>query len=194
MKQSPSRTEFLLGLVSFLVYRLTKKNTFWRVRDSKKRVQLTQILGTCTLISNKNCCPTSHPYHQRKDFHHASTTKKNKKHSSPWCNSWMKHVKNCAFGVIFLRLSVLASINLKRLMSQVNLSVLGWFSLSEVFNPIFYAVHCASWRMAIKKYIPFPPNQPRQSRKEAPWCFEESPLECTSWQCDRRISCYSSAQ
>ena len=150
---------------------------------------------SCAIHSNScdvHLYPPSHPpYHQQKRLPPCVTKRRDKKHSAPSCNSWMKDGK-IVLGVIFLCLSVLVSINLKRLMSQVNhratVSILGWFSLLKVFNPIFYAVHCAS---DYKKCTPFPPNH---SCKEAPWCFEESPLEYTSWQCERRISCYSSAQ
>lgn len=119
---------------------------------------------TCAIHSNScdvHLCPPSHPpYHQKKTATMRHKKKRQKTQRSI-VQLWMKEW-NIVLGVIFLCLSVLVSINLKRLMSQVNhratVSILGWFSLSKVFNPIFYAVHCASWRMTIKNASPFHPT------------------------------------
>ena len=153
-------------------------------------MQFTQILVTFTFV----LLATHPPYHQQKRLPPCVTKRRDKKHSAPSCNSWMKDGK-IVLGVIFLCLSLLVSINLKRPYESSQPPChsfnSGMVISLEGVQPHILCSSLCFLKDDYKKCTPFPPNH---SCKEAPWCFEESPLEYTSWQCERRISCYSSAQ
>lgn len=152
---------------------------------------------TCAIHSNScdvHLCPPSHPpYHQKKDCHHASQ-KEETKNTALHRAIMDERVKHCAG--CHLPMSFGAGFNQFEAPYESSQPPCHSFNSGMVFSLEGVQPHilCSSLcflKDDYKKCIPFPPHH---SCKEAPWCFEESPLEYTSWQCERRISCYSSAQ